>query len=680
MNQQTTRTLIFVGVAAVCVAGAFGTSAVNRPAKLDDTAQVGEQFYPEFTDPTKATSLRVAAYDEDSVQVKLFSVEFKNGLWRIPSHHDYPADGEDQLAKTAGSVIGIERGAYSGKSADDHKRLGVLDPLDESVTGNEGRGDRITLTEGDKVAVDFIIGKPVPDMENTYYVRRADEQRVYRAKLDNLKVSTKFADWIEPDLLQVQSSKITDLVVNRYHVDEAAGTIVPEEVNHLLKDDKSAWTLEGLNEETEKVKTSTVSSMTYALQDLKIVGVRPKPAGLSAALRRERGPGFSPFDRIDMQQKGFYFKADDSLASNEGELIAGTNEGIRYSLLFGKVFTGSDVEIEAGQAKDKAEEKSGAEGEGSETAAGDGDDAATAADSQDGEEKPTDADEDSAADDQSLKKSRYVFILASFDESLLGPRPEAPVKPEPPSDAAAPAADNPGDAASAPQDDATGADQPEKADAAASDAAAEQPKSESGDEPKSDDAAEPKPEEKKPDPQAEYEAALAKYNADQAQFEQKTRDYDEKVEKGKTLAQELDLRFANWYYVIEAAQFDKLRVQRSDLVEPKEPPKTTTPDADAATPGAAATTTPPPPPTSEPVTTPGADPDAKPEGTPGDKIPGADEAKPDGASDTPAPEGDKKPDVDAPPGEKPAEPAAETPDGEGKETPTEGDSSSDSSP
>src|SRR5262245_56016195 len=135
MNQRLVRTLMFVGGAGLCLAAAVGMSIATRPVKLDDAALVGQPFYPDFTDATKATGLRVAAYDKDAAKVNVFNVEFKDGLWRIPSHHNYPADGEEQLAKTAASVVGIERGLYAGKTAEDQKRLGVLDPLDESITG-----------------------------------------------------------------------------------------------------------------------------------------------------------------------------------------------------------------------------------------------------------------------------------------------------------------------------------------------------------------------------------------------------------------------------------------------------------------------------------------------------------------------------------------------------------------
>jgi hypothetical protein len=42
-----------------------------------------------------------------------------------------------------------------------------------------------------------------------------------------------------------------------------------------------------------------------------------------------------------------------------------------------------------------------------------------------------------------------------------------------------------------------------------------------------------------------------------------------KVEEGRAKAEELNARFANWYYVIAAEDFEKLRVTRRDLVKAK---------------------------------------------------------------------------------------------------------------
>ncbi|MFO1093852.1 MAG: DUF4340 domain-containing protein [Planctomycetaceae bacterium] len=651
MNQRTLRTLTFVVAAAICLGGAVATSVYNRPARLNDAALVGEEFFPDFQDATKATALRVAAYDKDAAKVNLFNVEFKDGLWRIPSHHNYPADGQDQLAKTAASVIGIKRGLYAGKTAEDQKRLGVLDPLDDKITGTEGRGSRITLSQGGKALVDLIVGKKVDETGNVYYVRKPDDNHVFRAELSGLKVSTKFADWIEPDLLQLDRNKLVQLVIDRYQVDEQRGSINQGEVSVLTKkpgDANAKWELEGLDAAKEKVKEATVNQMTFALDDLKIVGVREKPAGLVEILKGVEGAALNQIEQIQMQRAGFFLTRDSQLVSNEGEILAGADDGIRYNLRFGEVLSGTDAEIEVGSAAETS----------------------TDAAKTDGADKPAEGADKSAADadkpddkksDDAVKKNRYVFITATFDESLLGERPTAPAKPEPPS-GVEPQPAAPGAAAEKPADGAAAADESEKdpldkaaeeADGENADDALGDAKADSGDKPAeppaatgdaapaadkpaaeaatlpaaTDAAAQPAASESQPaeqpatppDPKKEYEAALKKYEADLADYEAKNKAFDTKIEDGQKRAKELNDRFAPWYYVISADLFTKLKVERSELVEPATPP---------ATPAAGAGTTPP----GLPITLP---PPAGDTSTkPADETEPAAESKPQAPSDT----------------------------------------------
>ncbi|MDA0835411.1 MAG: DUF4340 domain-containing protein [Planctomycetota bacterium] len=192
--KETTRTFVFCGIAAIAVVGAFAAHRISQPPQLEGYDRVGEPFFPEFTDPTAAKGLRVAVYNAESAEIKLFDVVNKNGVWTIPSRHDYPADGADRLAETASSVIGITRGALESRREADFERLGVIDPLNESSTALKGRGQRLTISgDSEPPLADLIIGNPVPDKSNEYYVRRADEKEVYRTKLA-INLSTKFAD------------------------------------------------------------------------------------------------------------------------------------------------------------------------------------------------------------------------------------------------------------------------------------------------------------------------------------------------------------------------------------------------------------------------------------------------------------------------------------------------------
>lgn len=669
---------MFVGGAALCLAVAFGMAVKNQPARLNDAALVGQQFFPDFADPTQATGLQVAAYDKEAAKPSVFKVERTDGLWKIPSHHSYPADGQDQLAKTAASVVGIERGVYAGKTADDQKRMGVLDPLDDKIVGTEGRGSRITLYQDGKGIVDLIVGNKTDEAGNVYYVRKADENRVYRAELAGLKVSTKFAEWIEPDLLQIDRNKIVMLALDRYRVDEQSRRLVQGDVSLLTKDagnPSAQWELDGLDPEKEKVKVATVSAMTAALDDLKIVGVRPKPPGLAGLLAGKEGAGLSQIDEVLMQQAGYFLRPTDNgteLVSNEGEVLAGTDDGIRYTLRFGEVISGSELEIEVGSAAagdtteklvDSAVEQGEANAEGE--LKKDGEDPANS----------------------SLAKNRYLFVTAQFDESLLGERPAAPVKPVPPTaapaatpteppageatppvdstsdtgagdseqdplDAAAEEAEGEAPAAGDPAADPTAAE-PAAAEPAAEPAAETQPAAETATESTSspadavtDPAATPPAEQPAaPDPQQEFEAAQKAYEADLAVYEQKTKEFEKKVADGQKRAQELTERFAPWYYVISADLFSRLKVERTELVEPPTPP--------AATPGAGSNTPsglpqgfnfpgqPVTPPEPEPVTTPESEPAAEPE-TP------ADAATSDAPVEEAAKPADPPPSTDAP--------------------------------
>ena len=58
-------------------------------------------------------------------------------------------------------------------------------------------------------------------------------------------------------------------------------------------------------------------------------------------------------------------------------------------------------------------------------------------------------------------------------------------------------------------------------------------------------------------------------------------DYEQKLADGKQKADELNRRFALWYYVIPGEQYDKLRLSRPQLIREK----SDEPEAPAGLPG-----------------------------------------------------------------------------------------------
>src|SRR5579872_1756949 len=278
---ETARTLTYVVVAAVAVGLAFVLSPPGEitPESLR-AANVGKPFFDDFN-PGEATSIRVVGYDEAKATSRAFGVKFENGKWTIPSHHNYPADGADRLAKTAASTRGIKREELASSSPQNHEQLGVVDPLDEDKTKLKGRGQRITLSKGDAVLVDLILGKQLKDRPGFFYIRKPGEDETYVAKV-TIDLSTKFADWVETDLLKLDKNDLSEVeVVMSFQAQNVNGRpqIVPGETNTLIHEKPAdPWKLEGI-EEGEDVDTTKVTSMVGALDDLKLAGVRPKPKG-----------------------------------------------------------------------------------------------------------------------------------------------------------------------------------------------------------------------------------------------------------------------------------------------------------------------------------------------------------------------------------------------------------------
>lgn len=506
--QESQRTLAFVGVAAASLVVALfaAPTAPKPPATFD---QVGEEFFADFTDPANAKTLQVIAYDSEKAESRLFGVEFKDGIWRIPSRHNYPADGKDRLAKCAASIMGLKRESLAGQRAAEHPEFEVVDPLDQSSESLK-RGQRITLKDasGDVLA-DYIIGKQVPSRAGYYYIRRADENATYIAKIQ-LDLSTKFADWIEPDLLKVDGMKLLGIEIDNYSIDYEKESIVSRDRSQLTrKNGSDPWKLEGLDDTKEELNQDEIRKLVDGLDNMKIVGVRPKPPTLSRDLKMGEGLQLDPLVRSDLGQKGFMFARTQSggmqLVSKEGEVVAKTDQGVVYALYFGEVFSGTEEEIEFGFAKDSAaEEKADAE-------------------------KPAETDD-------GQQKSRYLFVTVQFDDSAIAGKPTEPVKPEEPT--------APADLPQAPTEG--------PADALISENAG--------------------PQAEYVRQKAMYDTAIAGFNSAQAKYEADLKAFQAKVTEGEEKVKELNARFADWFYVISADSFENLRQGRETLVKPKGEP------------------------------------------------------------------------------------------------------------
>jgi len=447
MNESR-KTLVYIGVAAALVLLAF----VTAPRRITPEAfsDQGTPFFPEFKDPNAATTLEVVSFDEATGMASPFKVTFKDNRWLIPSHNDYPADAKDRLAKTAAGVIDIKRDDYRSDNVADYPKFGVVDPTDQSSSGLAGRGTRVTLKgSGDQVLADFIVGRQVEGSDGYRFVRVPSEKRVYAAKM-NVDLSARFEDWVEKDLLKVTRGQIAKVGLRYYSIDERTGRVNQGE-NVVLSQKDGKWLMGG-----QAADSASIQKLLAAIDDLKLVGVRPKPKGLAAVLAGTGQNTLQQSDVFSLQSKGFFISPQGQLLSNEGEMQVYTTYGVVYTLRFGEIAYGSGEALTAGTGEDQTA-KSG-----------------TAA-------------------------NRYIFVTVAFDPSVTA-EPKLP----------------------------TSKSWQGKADSLMTDADRENKRL-----------------------QDEHDR------------------WERNVQTGRSQSEELNRRFADWYYVISSASFDQLHVKRSDLTPKK---------------------------------------------------------------------------------------------------------------
>jgi len=501
-----------------------------KTAKIEPEEQ--RVLFPELSDAAKAASLEIVSYDDELSTLHPFKVLQSGGVWVLPAHQNYPADAKDQLAAAATSLVDLKMLDVVSKSAADHETYGVIEPDPEKIKpGMTGVGQLVEIrdTSGNKLAR-LVIGKEdkrLPGGESSgrslRFVRKAGQDPVYRVEIDTSKLTTKFDDWIEKDLLKISPWDVRRLGIEDYALVavESGGRIGVQldrkyRIDLAYEDKDAKWSVlkmeafdkEGVAKEEqlpegEELATAKLNELRNALGDLKIVDVARKPSGLSAELKAEESFTNDREAVNSMQQRGFLPLKSGEILSTDGETIVGMRDGVEYVLRFGAPTT-------------------------------------VAAESKDGDDV---AGKDAAGE----TGGRYLLVMARFNEKLLE-KPELEPLPE-----------VPGEGGKADDDKAGAADKKD-------DAASEK---DAGDKPA--DAAESL--KKADEAEAAAQAALENRRRVERENRRKQDAYDDKVKAAQRRVRELNNRFADWYYVVSDKEYAKIHLGRQDMVQKKEETK-----------------------------------------------------------------------------------------------------------
>jgi len=355
---ESSKTSIAVGAAAVLTLAAIFVRP--EPPGTPPNAEIGKDMFADFTEPLDAKSLEVVRYDEDLASVQQFKVAEVNGMWSIPSHYGYPADAENQMRDAATIVTDLEILGIATELVNEHSLFGVVAPDPDSIEAQEGVGTLITVQdEKGKDLARLIVGKKVRGNEDQRFVRRASQDRVYVVKIDPDKLSTKFEDWIETDLLEINTFDIKEILIKDYSVQTTA--TFPPRISYnermhmrLALENSSDWKLEELLEDRggelsptellsdEELNNERLREAKDAFDDLQIVDVERKPPGLTKDLRAESSFVEDNENLNSLMQRGFYpvdLQQDGQLdlLCNDGEVLVRTDDGVEYVLRFGQI-------------------------------------------------------------------------------------------------------------------------------------------------------------------------------------------------------------------------------------------------------------------------------------------------------------------------------------------------------
>lgn len=595
---ENRKTGIIALVAVVAASLAWFTTTRNYSTGPSTAmAKINQPLFEKFTDPLTAASLKILKYDSDAEKYEEFEVakDRKSGVWTIPSHENYPADANRQMSQAANLFVGLKALNLASEKRDEHKMFGVLEPdKKKEAEGGDGVGTLVQFRDekGDTLA-DLIIGKQDAQDPKKRFVRIPSEDVIYVADLDVSPLSTDFKQWIESDLLKLSSNDIEVLGIRNYSlVKTGQGTlglspIYDADIAFNVRDNKwqpnNISVYEGRSAkpreltDDEDLNTTKLNDVKSALDNLKIVNVSKKPAGVAADLKGEQ---LQESTLTALQRRGFYASQTApgqpyELFAMNGDLQVTLKDGVQYLLRFGN---GAGATFE-----------------------------------------PVDNEDGTAVEgNKEVSINRFLLVTARLDESKF-PEPELEPLPAsveefkamqagksatdlpnvvpaaPGSDSTTPAADSSG--SEAPGSDTPAADTPAVEAPASDTPQSDAPKSgDGGSESNSDNSPdlsqngsvrkgpsgrfvsmqEPAAQEPVVQPPATEISEQEWKERFEAECERITKENNRKIDQrkdrmavAKKRVAELNARFADWYYIVSDSEFKRLKIELSDLISNK---------------------------------------------------------------------------------------------------------------
>ncbi len=505
------HTCIFVVLATGSVVAAILTNDIGETDSYQNRRDIakqneGQPVFEGFT-AERAVEMKITTYDDATARIKSFSVKRDGtGQWVIPSHNNYPADAEEQMASAAAAFGTLEVKEVVDVDSSVHEEYRVIEPNTETLdVGTDGVGTLITVTDDDGKTYSLIVGAKVmrgtqtgtdPRMQQAYYAaRKLESDTVFTIDLNLDVFDTEFSKWIDTNLLGLNGLDVRQLTIQDYFISlnpEGSPIMLRRSNSSLVLDETDLiWKLDNMVQydqnsqepftieltENEELNGDRINMLQSALENLTIHGVMRKPAILRPDLKITPEAIANEKTSATLTQLGLFGDPNTTidnlmdLKSANGEIHISLQTGIKYILRFGEI------------------------------------DATSGA-------------------DESLR--RYLFVTTTFQPNMI-PAPEYKSLPEATPSKSSPESDGQSDT---------------QADDTQTDAEADQP-------------------DLTPEQLAELRESIERENA------RLKEDYESKLAKAQNDVRLLNSRFANWFYLIDEITYNRIHLANTDLISAK---------------------------------------------------------------------------------------------------------------
>ena len=291
-----------MGVALLVAFVAF----LSRPRveEFKVSQQEGKILFDKFDDPAKADSMEIRRYDETLGTLDEFRVarDKASGAWTLPSHSGYPPMPRRGCGTRPCCWSTCRSWAWLRRYAGDHRLFGVIEPdKDKLKVGDEGRrlAGPLRGPQGAEPGQSDHRQEGQRHRRPTVRPRCPEQDVVYTVKIDPDKLSTKFQDWIEKDLLKMNAWDVENVALKNYTVSlQPPNRVLVDKKFDLTADFKdSEWKLKELKKyqkgegavvaltDQEELNKEKLNDLKTAVDELEIADVRRKPKGLGADLK-----------------------------------------------------------------------------------------------------------------------------------------------------------------------------------------------------------------------------------------------------------------------------------------------------------------------------------------------------------------------------------------------------------